>query len=164
MVERVCPECGFDAARVASGALADGVIRLTAPWPEVLARTDVRSRPAPTTWSPLEYGCHVRDVCRVFTERTRLMLTEVDPTFADWDQDRAAVDGAYHRQAPTRVADELADAAQVWAEAYRAVPADAWDRAGLRSNGSAFTVTTLGRYGLHDLAHHLVDVGVPRTW
>jgi hypothetical protein len=34
-----------------------------------------------------------------------------------------------------------------------------WDRRGLRSNGSQFTVLTLGQYFLHDLAHHLVDVG-----
>ena len=32
--------------------------------------------------------------------------------------------------------------------------------AGVRSNGSEFTVLTLGQYGLHDLRHHLWDVGV----
>ncbi|HET6968280.1 MAG TPA: DinB family protein, partial [Ornithinibacter sp.] len=31
---------------------------------------------------------------------------------------------------------------------------------GHRSDGSEFTVLTLGQYGLHDLAHHLWDVGV----
>ena len=31
-------------------------------------------------------------------------------------------------------------------------------RTGLRSDGSEFTVLTLGQYFLHDLAHHLVDV------
>jgi hypothetical protein len=34
-----------------------------------------------------------------------------------------------------------------------------WSRTGVRSNGSRFTVLTLGQYMLHDLAHHLVDVG-----
>src|SRR5699024_10558142 len=52
VVERACPECRFDAVRISSGDLADGVVRLTAPWPDVLARSDVRSRPAPPTWSP----------------------------------------------------------------------------------------------------------------
>ena len=39
----------------------------TAPWTAVLQRESARQRPAPTVWSPLEYACHVRDVCRVFT-------------------------------------------------------------------------------------------------
>lgn len=164
VVERTCTECGYDAAAVASGDIADRVLTLTAPWLERLASADVGVRPAATTWSPLEYGCHVRDVCRVFTERTTLMLTEDSPTFANWDQDIAAVDGAYHQQDPAAVGRELAAAARAWAELHRSVPEDAWDRPGLRGNGAAFTVTTLGRYGLHDLAHHLVDVGVPRSW
>ena len=39
-----------------------------------------------------------------------------------------------------------------------AVRDDQWGRTGLRSDGSEFTVLTLGQYFLHDLAHHLVDV------
>ena len=35
---------------------------------------------------------------------------------------------------------------------------DDWDRPGRRSNGSVFTVDTLGRYHLHDLVHHRWDV------
>ena len=34
-------------------------------------------------------------------------------------------------------------------------------RPGRRSNGSVFTVETLGRYFLHDVLHHLHDVGHP---
>ena len=34
-----------------------------------------------------------------------------------------------------------------------------WARVGRRSNGSVFTVDTLGRYFAHDLVHHLHDVG-----
>ena len=34
----------------------------------------------------------------------------------------------------------------------------AWDRRGTRSNGSVFTVESLGRYHLHDVVHHLWDV------
>jgi len=176
VVRETCPECGFDASTVGPDRIADEVLRLTAPWASVLEREDVTVRPAPQTWSPLEYGCHVRDVCRVFDGRTHLMLDVDEPTFANWDQDGAAVEGRYHEQDPAQVAVDLADAAATWAATYRTVGADQWDRAGLRSNGSDlskgddplgpprrtqphFTVTTLGRYGLHDLAHHLVDVG-----
>jgi DinB superfamily len=158
-LERPCPECGFDAQQVAPEEVAGLAVTLTAPWVAVLARPDVTERPAPGTWSPLEYGCHVRDVCTVFDERVRLMLAEDDPAFANWDQDRAAVDKRYAEQVPAHVASQLQAAATQVGSTFGAVAQDQWSRTGVRSNGSRFTVLTLGRYFLHDLAHHLVDVG-----
>ena len=38
------------------------------------------------------------------------------------------------------------------------VPADAWTRRGLRSNGSEFTIATISIYHLHDIVHHAYDV------
>lgn len=163
MVERACPECGFAAGSVEPDEIADQILALAAPWPEVLARPDVAERPSELVWSALEYGCHVRDVCRVMQGRLRLLLDRDDPTFPNWDQDAAAVQNRYQEQDPVEVAAELADAAATWSATYRGVGDDQWERAGLRSNGSEFTVTTLGRYGLHDLAHHLVDVGARRN-
>ena len=40
----------------------------------------------------LEYGAHVRDVCRVFGARLALMQRRVeDPSFPNWDQDETAL-------------------------------------------------------------------------
>jgi len=66
----------------------------------------------------------------------------------------------YGEQDPATVAGELTASATVFAQAYAQVPGDGWGRTGIRSNGSEFTVLTLGQYGLHDLRHHLWDVGV----
>ena len=109
-------------------------------------------------WSALEYGAHVRDVCVLFRERLELMLAEDEPRFANWDQDVTAVESGYAAQDPAVVAAELAAGAAAWSAAYAGVSPDQWARPGLRSNGSMFTVLTLGQYGLHDLAHHLRDV------
>jgi hypothetical protein len=157
-LDRECPECGFAAADVARGDIAQLVLAFTAPWHDVLARAAVRTRPDDATWSPLEYGAHVRDVCRIFTERVALMRDEDEPRFANWDQDRTAVDDDYAGQEPLVVADEIASAATGLSAAYESVEADEWERAGVRSNGSRFTVLTLGQYLLHDLRHHLWDV------
>ena len=54
---------------------------------------------------------------------------------------------------------ELADAARGNAEVWTRVAEEDWSRPGLRSNGSRFTIDSLGRYFLHDLRHHLHDVG-----
>jgi hypothetical protein len=158
-LQRPCGECGFDAQQVAPEEVSGLTATLTAPWAGVLARPDATERPAPGTWSPLEYACHVRDVCTVFEERVRLMLAEDEPSFADWDQDRAAVEQRYAEQVPGQVAGAVQAAAARAADRFGAVADDEWSRTGVRSNGSRFTVLTLGQYFLHDLAHHLVDVG-----
>lgn len=163
VLERPCPECGCIAAEVDSNQIAGMVLALTAPWPDLLERADVRDRPAPNVWSVLEYACHVRDVCGVFGTRVELMLGHDEPAFENWDQDEAARAERYERQDPAVVAVEMGPAADRLARAFLRVPAGDWDRAGLRSNGSRFTVLTLGRYVLHDLRHHLHDVEAPTT-
>jgi hypothetical protein len=42
---------------------------------------------------------------------------------------------------------------------YSTVTAETAGRRGVRSNGSAFTIETLGLYHLHDVVHHVHDVG-----
>jgi hypothetical protein len=153
-----CPECGFAGSDVDARDVAATIHDLVPRWRAALNRLDVHERPAPTTWSPLEYGAHVRDVHRVFVERLDLMLREDDPEFADWDQDATALAARYDLQDPGRVADEIADAAVLLAQGFAAVGDDQWQRAGRRSNGSRFTVETLAQYFLHDVVHHLHDV------
>ena len=158
VLDRPCPECGFDAAATQYTQVADQLRADAAAWGHRLLRPAARIRPRPGVWSPLEYGCHVRDVHRVFHDRVRLMLTEDAPRFANWDQDATAVADDYCSQDPATVAAELTEAAAAVADAYAEVPAEAWQRRGLRSNGSHFTVASLALYHLHDIVHHAHDV------
>jgi len=158
VVERPCPECGFAAGDMplerAGGLLAAAVSTLRT----AMDRHGARTRPAPTTWSPLEYACHVRDTCDVFRERIALVLSHDDPTFANWDQDATAREKRYADQDPQVVAAELDVALSGLLRQLTAVPDDAWDRPALRSNGSRFTLGTLVRYLVHDPVHHAHDV------
>ncbi|MEX0429192.1 class I SAM-dependent methyltransferase [Nocardioides sp. DS6] len=158
VLDRPCPACGYVAGAVTADRLAPTIRDNATAWAGFLAAPMVRDRPAPTTWSILEYACHVRDVHRRFAERVRLMLTEDGPVFANWDQDATAVEDRYGEQDPATVTEELLDAADAAAARYESVPPDAWARPGLRDNGSAFTIESLGRYHLHDVVHHLHDV------
>lgn len=158
VLSKACPECGFDASEVGGEQIAGAIRDNAAFWARALTGEGVEARPEPGVWSPVEYACHVRDVHRVFTERLSLMLTEDDPLFANWDQDQTALAERYDLQTAPVVARELAVAAEAAAAAYERVAGDQWDRPGRRSNGSVFTVTTLGRYQLHDLVHHRWDL------
>lgn len=159
VLDRPCPECGFDPAAQDLGDLPRLMRDTAIAWSQVLAQRGVGARPAPDVWSPLEYGCHVRDVHLLFAERLRLMLDEDEPTFANWDQDATAVESDYPSQDPTVVAGELMEAAGTVAGIYAAITGATKDRRGTRSNGDVFSVESLGSYHLHDVVHHLHDVG-----
>jgi hypothetical protein len=153
-----CAACGFvppaDPTRTGQRLCAS-----LSRWREALARPDATVRPSPAVWSTVEYAAHVRDAARVFRGRLELMLAEEDPEFENWDQDETALAERYWEQRPEVVTDELADEIGATAAAFDAVSGEQWDRTGRRSNGSVFTVSTLATYFLHDVEHHLDDVG-----
>lgn len=163
VLDRPCPECGFDAGRTPVDEMPALVRDSVRTWRQVLDRTDVARRPDPSTWSPLEYACHARDAAHIFDERLVLMLERDAPVFADWDQDETAVVEAYAQQDPATVAEELAAESETIAARIATVSGDQWARAGRRSNGSQFTVASLVRYFSHDVVHHVWDVTGRRT-
>ena len=160
VLERPCPECGFDAATVAPEQVGRMVRDNAAEWQQVLARPrdELAARPSDDRWSALEYACHVRDVFRLYDQRLALMLAEDDPDFANWDQDDTAVAERYNEQDPAHVASAIAEAAGPLAARFDGVTGDAWQRTGNRSDGAIFTVASFARYLIHDPVHHLDDV------
>lgn len=159
VLERPCPECGFDASAVDVAELPGLLTRNAEGYLRVLATDAATTRPDPRTWSPTEYAAHVRDVHRLFAERLRLMLDSDDPLFTNWDQDETALAERYDLQDPAVVGPELTAAAADVAAVYAGVRDEQWQRPGRRSDGSVFTVESFGRYHLHDVVHHLWDVG-----
>jgi DinB superfamily len=159
VLDRRCPECGFESATVPKEHVAPMIRDNAAEWRGVLSSsTDLSRRPSDDRWSTLEYACHVRDVFELYDYRLRLMLDEDDPTFPNWDQDVTAVEARYNEQDPARVADELDAAAHTLAESFDTVHGEQWQRTGTRSDGAHFTIDTFARYLIHDPVHHLYDV------
>jgi SAM-dependent methyltransferase len=158
VLERPCEECGLDARSIGHHDLPSAFRANARVWLALLADPAAAVRTRPDRWSTLEYACHVHDVHQVFHDRVSSMLTEDTPRFANWDQDQSAVEGRYESQLPSIVGPTLVAAAYAVADLYGAVPTLSWQRRGVRSNGSEFTVETLGRYHLHDVVHHLHDV------
>jgi hypothetical protein len=158
VAERPCPECGFDPADFANADIAPAIRDNAASWPAVLARPTVRIRPDDSTWSPLEYAAHVRDVMRVYRERVRLMVELDDPLYANWDQDETAVAERYNEQDPEVVALEIAAIADELSGVFDSLTPDQWNRVGRRSDGASFSISTMARYMTHDLVHHRWDV------
>jgi hypothetical protein len=161
VLKRRCPECGYDCVTV-TGTAVPGLIRANAAaWQQALGSRDpaeLRTRPDDSRWSATEYGCHVRDVYRLFDQRLTMMLDADDPTFPNWDQDGTAVADRYCDQDPAVVAGELAEAADRIAGHFAGLTAAQWQRTGSRSDGARFSVDSFARYLAHDPVHHLHDI------
>jgi hypothetical protein len=158
VLERPCPDCGFDASAVERTQLGELTRRSITALRSAVTAPGSTVRPRPEVWSALEYGCHVRDVCIIFGTRLSLMRSSDNPSFANWDQDETALAGQYWAQDPAAVSAGLEVEGERIAAAFDSVSDAEWPRPGRRSNGSLFTVETLGRYFLHDLRHHQHDV------
>ena len=161
VLQRPCPECGFAAGAIAREEVPTLLRANAEAWRRYFAETgaeDVRTRPEPAKWSPLEYACHVRDCNKVYLRRVWLMLAEDDPQYPNWDQDATAVEDEYNEQDPDKVFAELVDTTEEIAACFAALSADQWERTGHRGDGSDFTIESLARYFVHDPIHHLWDV------
>ncbi len=158
VLDEPCPECGFDPKAISGRDVAGLIPAVTAAFVRALDGPQATVRPSPAVWSVSEYAAHVRDVHRIFARRVTRMLTEDDPLFENWDQDRTALEDRYWEQSPAVVSAELSAAAADTAALFAGVSGPQWDRRGRRSNGSQFTVDSIGRYLAHDLVHHVHDI------
>src|ERR1700728_1759916 len=155
---RPCPECGLDTQLFSREEIPAMIRANAAAWRAPLAAPGAADRPQPDRWSALEYGCHVRDVFRLYDYRLGLMLAEDDPLYPNWDQDETAVADESAVQDPAVGGEGLASAAEAIAASFGALSGDQWLRPGRRSDGASFTVETFARYFIHDPVHHLHDV------
>jgi hypothetical protein len=158
VLEGGCPDCGFTGTEDVTAVPAT-ITEAAETWQKVLTRDDASTRRTPGRWSDLEYAAHMRDVLDLFRRRTELMLTETDPTLDNFDGDAVAIASYYEHQNPAEVARALCAAAEAYAGRLSQVTGDEWNRRGYRSDGREFTVASLTRYGLHEVRHHLGDVG-----
>ena len=112
-----CAECGFvydeNEGGGAASAVLDGARAVASMLVE--AGDDARTRPAPGTWSSLEYSCHLRDVLLVQRERVLLARRSVEPPRPPpMGRDERVQHDGYARQSPDDVARQLRDAGPQW--------------------------------------------------
>lgn len=155
---RACKECGFDPDQISIAQIPDQIKSQLLVWPEILNRPNISERLQRDQWSALEYGAHVRDVLIVMRGRLKQMLAQDNPDLLNWDQDQAAIDGKYRSLNSALLADEIGIEGQMLANHYAHVTDEQGQRPGQRTDGSQFTVLSLGKYLLHELVHHAWDV------
>ncbi len=158
VLERTCPECGFDVTTFPREQVGEMIRDNAASWRSLLNDPMVNERPSDDRWSALEYACHVRDVFGLYDERLIMMLEQDDPSYPNWDQDEASIEGRYSEQDPESVATDIEAAARRLTDRFDSIETSQWERTGNRSDGARFTIETFARYLIHDPIHHVHDV------
>jgi hypothetical protein len=164
-----CEECGFDGDSItpsdAATAIRAFVRRYGAPLTRFLPGEDgdalLRERPDDSTWSALEYACHVRDVFDLYDVRLQRTLLEDAPTFESMGRDERAIRERYNEQEPAKVADELATNAERLAATIEGLDAGDWERRAVNPYPAPEprTVLWMVRHVAHEASHHLLDIG-----
>jgi DinB superfamily len=157
-----CADCGFayelDRAEAAGGAISAGAAELA----EALERDDVdlRTRRRAAQWSPLEYGCHVRDVLLVQRERVLAARRTDTPTFDPMGRDERVAHDGYAEQDPLDVARQLRDAALMFDNALARLGPDEWERTVMYNYPAPWerSLRWVAEHTEHEIVHHLRDV------
>jgi DinB superfamily len=118
----------------------------------------LRRRPDPTTWSVIEYVCHVRDVHVAFADRIRLALVADHPAFEPLGNDQRAERFRYHEANVAMTLDELELGADRFVELVATLGPDDWQRTARRLPGEDRDVLWMVRQTAHEGVHHLGDI------
>ncbi|MEV5648196.1 DinB family protein [Nocardia sp. NPDC052254] len=158
--ENHCAECGFDyrteEAHRAAAAIRAGVTEMAATLDDC---PDARRRRTPELWSPLEYGCHVRDVLLVQRERVLLARRSDTPALVTMGRDERGEHDGYADQDPAEVAGELIAAARLLANVLDRL-GDDWHRSVLYNypDTTERDLRWVAVHTVHEVRHHLLDI------
>jgi hypothetical protein len=121
---------------------------------------DLRSRRQPEIWSPLEYGCHVRDGLLVQRERVLAARRRERPTCEPMGRDERVEHDGYAEQRPDDVARQLTDAAQLFANVLARIDPGEWERTVIYTypRTAERSLRWVAMHTVHEARHHLLDV------
>jgi hypothetical protein len=157
-----CAECGFvyreSEAAMAASAIVAGIAEVVTLLGD--RDVDVRSRRKPGIWSPLEYGCHLRDVLLVQRERVLAGRRMDRPSCQPMGRDERVDHDGYADQRPADVARQLSDAAQLFSNVLNRLSSADWDRDVIYNypEPAVRSLRWVAVHTLHEVSHHLLDV------
>jgi len=157
-----CADCGFVYDLGRSAAVVRGIPQRIAEVVAILRDRDIdlRSRRRPDVWSPLEYGCHLRDMLLVQRERVLAARRTDRPDCSPLGRDERVLHDGYADQEPDDVARQLADAAQLFANVLARLCPDDWERMVVYHYPETCerSLRWVAIHTMHEAQHHLLDI------
>lgn len=162
---RACPACGLDYATIGPGDALVAVRSFPRRYRALLTSlgqdedrdSAVRRRPAPDTWSAVEYTAHVADRLDELADAVRRVVVEDRPAVRLGDADKRAVEQRYGDWDSTEALFALDHACARLGAVLESVDPGDWTRTGITDSGQRDALG-LARDAVHEGAHHLRDV------
>ena len=154
-----CRDCryGFDLAR---GSLGPAIAEYVPGYQELLASEPaarLQSRAQVSTWTPLEYAGHVRDVLALFDRRIHQIIAHPGCDLEVIDHEAAVISGNYNDLEPAAVSASLTSVAAALRSTLGQLRPGQWALLGFRS-GEPRSVEDIGHRAVHETRHHLRDI------
>jgi hypothetical protein len=124
---------------------------------EGLAEEELRQRPG-GGWSIKEVCGHLLDDSRVWMQRLRMMITQVDPLLPAYDQERLVEERAYQEVDFASILADLRGARVEIAEMLSALPRDGWKRTGRHRERGRLNVRQAMEWALSHQEIHLNQI------
>ncbi len=163
-----CGECGFTYDETRAELAGPQIVMSGEEFAALLRRTDVdlASRQDPDSWSPLEYGCHVRDVLLAQRERIFQARRTHRPSVEPMGREERVDHDGYAEQDPGDVARQLTDAAGMFAHALGRLAAADWKRTVIYNypQRSERALRWVAIHTVHEMRHHLLDARRQLGW
>jgi DinB superfamily len=158
-----CPQCGDHPASLAPSSLGPLGLERARAWREFLSDADddyLRTSPEFGVFSPIQYGAHVRDIVRVYTDRMVLGLERDAPTVPIFNPPQEEWE-RYNRLDAAELGEDVIAQAQRLADLASGMEPDNWRRIVVNDRGVygvySFTLAGLACNAVHETHHHLLD-------
>jgi hypothetical protein len=150
-----CDACAWSYEDLEVAEVPTTLRALAADYPELKP-----TRTSPEVWSPLEYGCHVRDVLLVQRDRLVRAVVEDVPSMPSMARDERVTLLRYADSDPDEVRGQVVVAADLLAWAWDGLTQDQLTRAMHYGypEPAVRDIAWLGRHSVHELRHHLDDI------
>lgn len=159
-IER-CGVCGFVWDEVDPDDCSSWILASAGSFADLLEAHPGASmvRPTVTTWSPLEYACHVRDVLLNLRDRVVLGVVEEIPHPPAMHGTPRVELGLYGDDTPVVTSTDLRVAAALFARTWDRVPEDRREQMLVYGSPSGVprTLRWVAAQALHETEHHLAD-------
>jgi len=157
-----CDECGFTYGVLPHQELPAAFENGVTGFSRLLKADDavLRRRPEFDQWSPLEYGCHLRDVLFMQRDRVFVALVEEEPSFKPMYREQRIELDRYNAQHPYEVRKQLAMAASMLSHLFSTLTDEQWSRSLVYGfpRPTVHDVAWVGHHTLHEVVHHRRDV------
>jgi hypothetical protein len=159
-MQETCSECDFDQSATPprdvaaalpplSLAIGDGI--------RAIADSELRHRPAPTVWSPLEYLGHLRESMAFHRWLIEHALSEDNPLIPMVDPDESVAQSAYNVADFEDLIGQFDRRVQRLIDVLSSLDDGAADRT-LTLGGQQISVALVTRSAWHECHHHLGDI------